>query len=94
MSGSVREALQMSGSGQENLPDVREWSRGPTGCPVVVSRPSRMSGVVRRPSRMCGIGREAHQDARERSGGPHECAGVIGRPSRMCGSGREALQDV
>ena len=34
----------MSGSGREALPDVQEWSKGPTGCPGVVGRPCWMSG--------------------------------------------------
>ena len=40
----------MSGSGQEALPNVREWSGvsprwlgGPSGCLLVVGRPSRLS---------------------------------------------------
>ena len=34
----------MSGSGQESLSDVREWSGVPPRCPGVVGRPSWMSG--------------------------------------------------
>ena len=34
----------MSGSGQDALPEVQEWSDNPPGCPGVVERPSRMSG--------------------------------------------------
>ena len=74
-------------SSREALPDVREWSECPLGCPGVVGRPSRMcgsdsrmSGVVGRPSQMCE---------------------VVGRPSRMCGcasrmseNGWETLSDV
>ena len=37
----------MSGSVWEALPDVREWSGGPPKCPVVVGRPSQMSGCGR-----------------------------------------------
>ena len=37
----------MSRSGREVLPDVREWSSGPLGCPGVVGRPSRMSRSCR-----------------------------------------------
>ena len=33
----------MSGSGQDALSDVREWSGYPPKCPVVVGTPSRMS---------------------------------------------------
>ena len=33
----------MPGSGQESLPDVREWSGYPPECPGVIGRPSRMS---------------------------------------------------
>ena len=49
----------MSGSGQESLPNVREWSRVPLGYPGVVGRPSRCPGVVWMPSRMCGSGQES-----------------------------------
>ena len=52
----------MSGSGRESLQDVREWSRGPPGCPGVVGRPSGMSATVREPSQMSGIGPEALPD--------------------------------
>ena len=34
----------MSGSGQESLLNVQEWSRVPPGCPGVIGRPYRMSG--------------------------------------------------
>ena len=44
----------MSGSGREDLPDVRECSRGSPGS----------SGVVGWPSRMSGNGREALLDVR------------------------------
>ena len=50
----------MSGSGSEALPNVREWSRGPPGCP----------GVIQRPSRMSDSGREDIPVVREWSGGP------------------------
>ena len=33
----------MSGRGLEALPDVREGSGGPPGCPEVIGRPSQMS---------------------------------------------------
>ena len=46
----------MSGSSQESLPDIQEWSGGPPVCPGVVGRVSRMSG---RPSRMSGSCRVA-----------------------------------
>ena len=36
----------MSGSSQEALSEVRQWSGGPPGSPGVVGRPSRMSGRV------------------------------------------------
>ena len=54
----------MSGSGQEALPNVREWSEGPLGCPGVVGAhsdvrersggPTGCQGVFRRPSWMSG----------------------------------------
>ena len=65
----------MSVSGRDGFPDVRErlggpqdvreWSRRPPGCLVVVGRSSRMSRVVWKPSRMSGSGREALSDVRE-----------------------------
>ena len=45
----------MSGSGRDGIPNVREWSGGPLGCP----------GVVWRPSRLSGSGRETLPDVRE-----------------------------
>ena len=85
MSVCVWRPSRMSGSGLEALPDVWEWSGGPPGCPVVVGKPSWMSG---RPSRMSKSGREALADVREWSGGPAVCPVVVGRPSLMSGSGR------
>ena len=55
--GVVGRPSQMSGSGRETLPDVREWSGGPLECP----------GVVRSSSRMAGSGQEALLDVRELS---------------------------
>ena len=48
----------MSGNGRMALPDVREYSGGPHGCPEVVERLSRMSGS----------GQEALSDVLEWSG--------------------------
>ena len=67
MSGSGRNASLLTGSGQEDIPDFREWSGVPPGCPRVVGRPSSMSGS----------GREALPDVRVRSGGPPGCLGVV-----------------
>ena len=54
MSGSCRKALPEVPDalpdfpvGCEALPDVRQLSVGPPGCPVVVKSPSRMSGSGR-----------------------------------------------
>ena len=58
MSGSDQEALP---DVRETRPEVRECSGAPPVCPVVVRRPSQMSG----------IGPEAHQDVREREALPH-----------------------
>ena len=62
----------MSGSCREILPDVREWSRGLSGCtevssgfPGVFGRPSRMSGSCREVLPMSGSGRVALKDVRE-----------------------------
>ena len=57
----------MSVSCREAFPDVREWSRCPSGCPLVVARPSQMVG---KPSLMYGSSRVALPDVREWSGGP------------------------
>ena len=46
------------GSHRDTLSNARRWSRGPSGCP----------GVIRRHSRMTENGREALQDVREWSG--------------------------
>ena len=43
MSGSGQEALPNVREWLEALPDVWEWSGGPPGCPRVVGIPSRMS---------------------------------------------------
>ena len=51
----------MSGSSRVDLPDVREWSGGPPGCPGVVGRSSRKSGRSR----------EDLPDVREWSEGPY-----------------------
>ena len=81
----------MSQSGREALPEVREWSGDPQGCPGVVRRPYRMSA---RPSRIFGSGRKTLPDVREWSGDHPGCPGVVGRPSRMSGSGWEALLGI
>ena len=57
-------SYRMFGSGRESLPDVRERSRVPSGCPGVVWRYSQML-VVRMPSRMSGSGRESLPDVPE-----------------------------
>ena len=55
----------MSGSCREALPVVREWSGDPNRYPVVVGRPSLMSGSFGRPSQMSGSCREALSKVRE-----------------------------
>ena len=66
------------------LPDVREWSGGPSGCPGEVGRPFRMSGSGRKP----------FPDIQEWLGDPPGSLRVVGRPSQMSGNGWEALPDV
>ena len=75
MSGSCRESLWMSRSGQDILSDVREWSGGHPGC----------LGVVGNHSRMSGSGREILLDVREWSGGSSGCLGMVERPSWLSG---------
>ena len=74
----------MSGSGQEALLDVREWSSGPPGCPGVVERPYRtsrsgvsLSQMSEKPSRMSRSGRDSFPDVLEWSGSPPGCLGVV-----------------
>ena len=75
MSGSLRLALRMSGSGREALLDVQEWSECPPGYPGVVGIPCQMflsggkpfwmSGSCREAPRMSGNGRETLLDVWE-----------------------------
>ena len=73
----------MSRSGREALPNVREWSGGPPGCPGLVGRPNWMS--------VSGL--EANAEVWEWSGGHPGCPAVIWKPSQMSGSDRESLPD-
>ena len=67
---SRREVLPVCpGGGQEDLPDVRVWSGGPSKCP---GGPAKVPRVVERPSRISGSGRGALPDVREFSGDPPE----------------------
>ena len=85
--GVVGRPTQMSESGLETLPyvrealsDVREWWEAlPHVCEAC---------------RMFGSGRKAIPNVREWSGGPPGCLRVIGSPSQMSESGWEALLDV
>ena len=81
----------MSNSVREAIPNVRELSRGPPGCPV---DPLGCPGVVGRPSRMFGSYRDSLLDVREWSGSPPRCPGVVESPSRMSESGWESLPGV
>ena len=86
--------------GWEALPNVWEWLGGPSGCPGVVGRPSRMPGscrealshpvVVGRPSQMSCCGQEALPDVQVTPG----CLGVVERPSQIYGSDWEALPNI
>ena len=67
MSGSGRESIPYDQGALPNvryslviLPDVREWSGGPPGCPGIVGWPSRMSGS----------GRDSLPNVQEWSGNP------------------------
>ena len=55
----------MSISGREALPDVRERSGSPPGCPGVIGSPLGRPLVVGMPSRMSGSSRAALPDVRE-----------------------------
>ena len=73
--GEVGRPSQISGSGRETLPNVREWweplpdvwqlSGNPSECSREVGGPFGCSRVVWRPSRMSGSGREALLDVRD-----------------------------
>ena len=67
----------MKGSGRLALPDVREWSGGPSGCP----------GVVERVPRMPGSCQEVFPEVQEWLEDLLRCSGVVRRSSRMsrCG---------
>ena len=80
----------MSGSGQDALPEVQEWSDNPPGCPGVVGRPSQMSENVGRPSQISLSGGTPFR----MSGSGRETCRMFVRPTQMCGSGREALSDI
>ena len=67
MSGSFREACQISESGRKAIPNVWERSGGTLECRVVFGRPSPMTGI---PFRMFRSGQVSVQDVREWSGGP------------------------
>ena len=60
----------MSGNGRESLPDVREWSGGPHGCPGVAR-----SGREAIPDD--GSGPESLPDVREWSRDPSGCPGEV-----------------
>ena len=60
----------MSGSGWEDLPDVRKFLGGPLGS--LRSTPG-CPGVIEMPSRMSGICRESLPDVRKLSGDPPGC---------------------
>ena len=94
----------MSKSGRVTLPDVRDCSGRPPGCPGVVGSLSRMSrrlggppgclGEDGRPSRMSGSDRKSIPDVREWSEDTPGCPSVVGRPPWKSGSGREVLPNV
>ena len=84
----------MHRSGRESIPNVRDRSGGPPGCPRVVGSLPRCPGVFNRHSWMSGSGREVLPDDRNRPEGPPTCPGVVERPSRMYAIGREAFIEV
>ena len=80
-----------SKSGQEGLPEIREWLGSFPGCPGVVGKPARRSGSGRVALRRSGSGWEALLEVWECSGYPPGGPRVVGRLSRLSESGREAL---
>ena len=74
----------MSGSGGEAFRNVREWSRGPLGCP----------GVLERSSKRSECSRGFLPDVREWWEDPPGCPVVVKSTLRMSGSGQEVLPDV
>ena len=94
MSGSIGRTFQMSGSGQETLPDVWELSGCPPKCPGVVESISRMSRSGWETLRGVREWWEALPKVRQWSGVYPKCPGVVGRPFWMSEIGRDALPDV
>ena len=100
MSLSGGSPFQTSGYCREALPDVRECSGGPTGCPGVGEAllnvrewsggPPGCPGVVGKPYRTSRSGGRPCRMSGRHCG----CPGVVGSPSRMSRSGPEALLDV
>ena len=66
---------RMSGSSQETLRNLREWSGCPPGCPELVGRAFRMSRTGR--ETLLNV-RYALPDVRELSRDPMGVAGVVG----------------
>ena len=70
MSGSGVEACRMSRSGRMAIPNYREWSVGPSGCP---GASTGFPEVIRRPFQMSESGRKTPANVRQWSGGPPGC---------------------
>ena len=68
----------MSGNGRMALPDVREYSGGPHGCPEVVERLCRMSGSGQEALSDVLEWSKALTDARKWSKGYPECPRMVG----------------
>ena len=80
----------MSECGREALLNVRQWSRGPPGCPIGrVDLPDVRVWSVDPPK--CP---ETLPVVREWSRGPPGGPGVFARASPMSGCGREAFPDI
>ena len=73
-----------SGSGRENLTEVRKWSENTFGCPELFGTLSRRSGSSR----------ETLPVVWKWLGDPPRGPEVVGTPSRRCGSGRETIPEV
>ena len=54
----------MSWSGQKALPEVKEWSEDPLGCPEAVGRPTRLFGSGLEALPDVQGGRMTHPDVR------------------------------
>ena len=82
MSGSGWETLPDVREWSRGPPRCSGVVGRPPGCAGVVRGIPKCPVVVAKPSRMSGCGREAFPDVQKWSGDHSGCPGMVGRPSR------------